>query len=176
MPHVGPWSGWRRFAVDGGGASAVEFALIIPVLLTILFAIIKFGLIFNNYVELANGTRASARQFALARGDSTSGTMGPWTAAVSALKSSAPNLNHAQLTITLQVPAGSSSPCASDLASNTANVTTYNASCATALANAAGAPASVTAVYAPNPCSFNVMGINILPNCTMSSNTTELVE
>ena len=34
----------------------------------------------------------------------------------------------------------------------------------------------VIATYAPSPCSFMVMGINILPGCALTANTAEMVE
>ena len=43
------------------GASAVEFALILPVLLLLLFAIIVFGLLFAQSLALGNSARQAAR-------------------------------------------------------------------------------------------------------------------
>jgi Flp pilus assembly protein TadG len=45
----------------------VEFALVIPVLLLIIFGIIQFGILFNNYVTLTDAVRAGARQAAVSR-------------------------------------------------------------------------------------------------------------
>src|SRR5208282_526862 len=58
----------RRSAVrvkwlkDCSGAAASEFALILPVMLLIFFAIIQFGLTLNNYIELTNAAVSGARQ------------------------------------------------------------------------------------------------------------------
>lgn len=43
------------------GASAVEFALILPVLLTIVFGLIEFGFVFNAQISLAQATREGVR-------------------------------------------------------------------------------------------------------------------
>ena len=43
------------------GAAAVEFALCLPLLLLILFAIIEFGWYFTNQIVLANAVSAGAR-------------------------------------------------------------------------------------------------------------------
>jgi len=43
----------------------VEFTLILPVLFTILFAIIQFGLTFNHYLTLTDAVRAGARTAAV---------------------------------------------------------------------------------------------------------------
>ncbi|MDP1807973.1 MAG: TadE/TadG family type IV pilus assembly protein, partial [Actinomycetota bacterium] len=43
------------------GAAAVEFALLLPALTLILFGILLFGLIFNNYLEITHAAREGVR-------------------------------------------------------------------------------------------------------------------
>lgn len=43
------------------GASATEFALILPILLLLLFGIIEFGIIFFNKAVITNASREGAR-------------------------------------------------------------------------------------------------------------------
>jgi Flp pilus assembly protein TadG len=43
------------------GASAVEFALIVPILIVLVFGIIAFGIIFGQYLSLNNAAREAAR-------------------------------------------------------------------------------------------------------------------
>lgn len=45
----------------------VEFALVLPVLLVVLFGIIQFGLTLRNYVTLTDAVRAGARTAAVSR-------------------------------------------------------------------------------------------------------------
>jgi Flp pilus assembly protein TadG len=45
----------------------VEFALIMPVLCMVLFAIIQFGILFNDYLSLTDATRVGARKAAVSR-------------------------------------------------------------------------------------------------------------
>ena len=45
----------------------VEFALVLPVLLLLVFGIIQFGILFNHYVTLTDAVRAGARQAAVSR-------------------------------------------------------------------------------------------------------------
>jgi Flp pilus assembly protein TadG len=52
---------------DERGQSMTEFALALPILALLLFAIIQFGIVFNNYVTLTDATRAGARKGAVAR-------------------------------------------------------------------------------------------------------------
>ena len=47
------------------GAAAVEFALILPVLLLLVFGIIEFGFIFNRWVTVTHAAREGVRVFAL---------------------------------------------------------------------------------------------------------------
>ena len=49
------------------GQSITEFALALPILALLLFAVIQFGIVFNNYVTLTDATRAGARKGAVAR-------------------------------------------------------------------------------------------------------------
>ena len=43
------------------GASAVEFALILPILVLLIFGIVEFGLAFNNYITITHAAREGAR-------------------------------------------------------------------------------------------------------------------
>lgn len=52
---------------DERGQALTEFALALPLLALLLFAIIQFGIVFNNYVTLTDATRAGARKGAVAR-------------------------------------------------------------------------------------------------------------
>jgi Flp pilus assembly protein TadG len=45
----------------------VEFTLVLPVLLVVLFGIIQFGITFSNYVALTDAVRAGARTAAISR-------------------------------------------------------------------------------------------------------------
>ena len=55
--------GWRE-----DGQALVEFALVLPVLLVLVTAILQFGLLFNNYITLTDAVRSGARSLALGRG------------------------------------------------------------------------------------------------------------
>ncbi|GAB4099291.1 TadE/TadG family type IV pilus assembly protein [Sinomonas halotolerans] len=47
------------------GAVAVEFALVLPLLLTLLFGIIEFGRIYNAQIVFSNAAREAARTMAI---------------------------------------------------------------------------------------------------------------
>lgn len=64
----------RRPAGTDGGAAAVEFALLLPIVLIVIFGIIDFGRAFNAQLALNAGAREGARVLALNTGDATSAT------------------------------------------------------------------------------------------------------
>lgn len=47
------------------GASAVEFALVLPILLLLVFGIIEFGFIFNRWITVTHAAREGVRVYAL---------------------------------------------------------------------------------------------------------------
>jgi Flp pilus assembly protein TadG len=49
------------------GQAMVEFAMILPILLILVFGIIQFGILFNNYLTLTDAVRVGARQAAVSR-------------------------------------------------------------------------------------------------------------
>ena len=79
---------WR----DERGQSMTEFAIVLPILVVLLFGIVQFGILFNNYVTLTDAARAGARAAAVSR--QASDPIGTATAAV---QSSASDLNQANL-------------------------------------------------------------------------------
>jgi Flp pilus assembly protein TadG len=51
------------------GQAVTEFALVLPILAFLLFAVIQFGIAFNNYITLTDATRAGARKAVVSRRD-----------------------------------------------------------------------------------------------------------
>jgi Flp pilus assembly protein TadG len=78
------------------GQSLTEFALALPILALLLFAVIQFGIVFNNYVTLTDATRAGARKAAVGRQLSN-----PTSVTISAVRSSATDLKQGDLDVTV---------------------------------------------------------------------------
>jgi Flp pilus assembly protein TadG len=76
------------------GQTMTEFALVLPVLALILFAVIQFGIVFNNYITLTDATRAGARKAAVSRQDPNRNS-----AVITAVKSSASDLTSSKLSV-----------------------------------------------------------------------------
>jgi Flp pilus assembly protein TadG len=83
-------------ARDERGQTLAEFALVLPLLAMLLFGIIQFGVVFNNYVTLTDAARAGARKAVVSRHLS-----GRVTVTKAAVKSSASglDLNDDQITV-----------------------------------------------------------------------------
>jgi Flp pilus assembly protein TadG len=56
------------------GQTLVEFAIALPLLATMLFAIIQWGFLFNGYMTLRHAANVTARSIALANGAVTNAT------------------------------------------------------------------------------------------------------
>jgi Flp pilus assembly protein TadG len=84
-----------RVDIDSdGGQTMVEFAIVLPVLCLLLFGVIQFGILFNNYVTLTDAVRAGARKAAVSRNLGASAAV---AAAQLAVRDSASDLDSKQL-------------------------------------------------------------------------------
>lgn len=57
----------KRTIENERGQTMTEFAFVLPILLVLLFGILQFGVIFNNYVTLTDAARAASRKGAVSR-------------------------------------------------------------------------------------------------------------
>jgi Flp pilus assembly pilin Flp len=82
------------------GQTAVEFALIAPVIIVLLLGIIQVGLAFHNYITLTDAARAGARQAVVDRftGENL-------TQLQQHVRDAAGDLNQGRLQVTVNLPA-----------------------------------------------------------------------
>ena len=78
------------------GQSLTEFALALPILALLLFAVIQFGIVFNNYVTIVDATRAGARKGAVGREQQN-----PPGAVTAEVRASAKDLKQSDLSVTV---------------------------------------------------------------------------
>ncbi len=78
----------------------VEFALVAPLLLVIVFAVIQFGVLYNSYVTITDAARTGARKAAVSRLAAS-----PSGAAEAAARSSASGLDQAKLAVSVTATA-----------------------------------------------------------------------
>lgn len=91
------------------GQSMVETALVLPIIILILMAIIDFGLLFNNYIVLSNASREASRKAAVGGTDaeittlitSLTGTLNTADRTTSISPSQALRTHGTQVTITI---------------------------------------------------------------------------
>jgi Flp pilus assembly protein TadG len=62
----------ERRARGERGAALVEMAIILPIFVVLVFGLLEFGISYNNYISLRQGTREAARQGAVGNFGSTS--------------------------------------------------------------------------------------------------------
>jgi Flp pilus assembly protein TadG len=139
---------------DGSGNAATEFALVLPPLLLLLFGIIKFGIVFNNYIELTNAAAAGARQLAISRGSAT-----PYSSTISTIKAAAPNLAPSKISSVLWV---AGAPCTGD-----------TAGCRSAFGD--GTSSVAAQVVLTYPCDLNVFSV-VVKSCSLNSSSTGAVQ
>ena len=80
---------------DERGQTMTEFALVLPILVLLLFAVVQFGIVFHNYITITDAARVGARKGAVA----LYGTTSPASAAEAAARASADNLDQGDLTV-----------------------------------------------------------------------------
>jgi Flp pilus assembly protein TadG len=84
------------------GQTMTEFALILPLLALFLFAVIQFGIVFNNYLTVTDAARAGARAGITA----PYGSKDCVGAAEAAARNSADNLDDGSLGVAVALPSG----------------------------------------------------------------------
>ncbi|HWN20971.1 MAG TPA: TadE family protein [Gaiellaceae bacterium] len=90
----------RRLHYEEKGQTATELALVLPVFCLLLFGIIQFGILFNNYVTLTDAVRAGARTAAVSRHEPS-----PAAAAEARVRSAAGDLDDAALDVNVTATA-----------------------------------------------------------------------
>ena len=88
----------QRIAVtrDEKGQAMTEFAIVLPVIALVLFAILQFGIAFNNYLTLTDAVRRGARTAAVSR-QTGAGT----SATVAAVNSAAGDLTISKMSVSV---------------------------------------------------------------------------
>jgi Flp pilus assembly protein TadG len=100
----------RRARSLESGAALVEFAIVAPFLLLLLFGAIEFGLTLNHDVDLANGVREAARQGVVANytgGDTSCNGAGAAAAQLACFTRNNIGLG-SQIAVSVSFPTGSS--------------------------------------------------------------------
>jgi Flp pilus assembly protein TadG len=155
---------WLR-AGNEAGQSLVEFALVVPALLTVVMGILVFGIAINNYLMLTEAVNVGGRLLAISR----SSALDPCSIAATAVQGAAPSLTPANMTFTITISntSGPQGPYGKTCLS-----TDYTSGAAGYMTQ--GQPVTLKVTY---PCSLKVYGVNYGPStCLLTAQTTELVQ
>jgi Flp pilus assembly protein TadG len=95
----------KRRIRNENGQTLVEFALVAPLLLLILFGIVQFGIAFRDSVTLSDAVRVGARKAAVSRTASD-----PKAAVELSVKKAAADLDTSAVTVTVDASGGSWQP------------------------------------------------------------------
>ncbi|MGA9858039.1 MAG: TadE/TadG family type IV pilus assembly protein, partial [Solirubrobacteraceae bacterium] len=145
----------RRWRAQDGQA-AVEFALILPVLLLIITAILQFGGMYNNYITLTDSVRTGVRTLAIGRGSSD-----PCDAAVTQTVNSAIGVGLSASAVTTTITGTTGDTCGSGSYPNR-----------TGVSMAAGDQATVSA---KSNYSVNIFGLPLI-TVPLTATANEAVE
>ena len=168
------WLRVLRLSRSELGQAAVEFALVLPVLLLILLGIVKGGILFNNYLQLTDATRSGGRDLAVRRGDPTA-----CTDAANQFLNSLGSLDHNRIKITItESPEAAADPVQNAVytwqngaGSSTGSTPNNPSDCGFTLQS--GSAITLTATY---PCDFNILGVGLASGCSLTASTSERVE
>jgi Flp pilus assembly protein TadG len=147
--------GHKRFgAGNERGQAVVEFSLVFPLLMIVVTGQIAFGLAIHNYLVLTNAVNTGTQVLAISRGETTD----PCATGSTAIDNGAFGLTTSKLTFNFVIN-GTSYPGTTTCTAGAANMVQ-------------GAAAQVTVSY---PCALPIYGMSI-PSCTLTAQTTELIQ
>ena len=148
----------REHTRPESGQSAIEFAIVVPLLLTLVVGVGVIGLAVNNYLALTYATNSGAQLLSISRGQTTD----PCQTASQAVFSAAPQLTQSSLKFSIV------------LGGSTVTTNSANPSCSGSQQYLVqSAKAAVTVTY---PCNLDIIGVNPVPNCTLTAQTTTFVQ
>ena len=136
----------------------VEFAIVAPIMLTLIVAMAVFGVAFDHYVALTFAASNAAQQLAISRGQ----TSDPCKTTSAAAFQSAPQLNSANIKFSILLGSHTS-------ASGQANPSCSGDQQYLVQSN----NAQVTATY---PCNLQIFGVNPAPSCTLSASSSVAIQ
>jgi len=151
------------------GQAVVEMALVLPILMLVILGIMKFGILYNNYLQLTDAVRSGARQYAVERSQAT-----PCIDSAQAIVNAAGGLGTNNITGSISEEGLSWQFSVSGATPSQTGTT----NCAGTQTNGAVYPSSGDAatVSASYPCDLNIFGISIAPGCRLTASATERVE
>ena len=146
------------------GSAMIEFALVFPVMMIVVFGLFSMGLMLNQYLELTDAVAVGGQYLA----DLRSNTSNPCSDTTTVIENAAPMLTAASMNFSYTITSGSGN-------STTLNSFPNTTTCAAGAAELSPLePVSVTVTY---PCTLQVYNnANVLPGCTLTASITEITQ
>jgi len=154
-----------RRSRDERGSALVEFALVAPLLLMLIFGMIAFGMVLYNQLALTNATNLGAQALASSRATLTTGANqgDPCGAVETAVYNAAPTLSQSKLSFTIVING----------TTEVAGATGSSVTCTSAYSSLATGQSSTVTITYPSTLSFiGVHGGAI----TLSASLTEAMQ
>jgi len=150
----------RSLAARDGGQAMVEMALGLLLLLFVVFGILIFGILLNNYIELTNAVAMGNRMITQDRGATD-----PCNDAAVQIQRAAPFMPTSGMTISYTFY---------DTDGTTVKGAASGTSCTAQATNlVAGGSVKLQISY---PCNLNVLGNNYWSACTLIARSTESIQ
>ena len=111
----------RRSRAPERGAAAVEFALVIPLLITLVFGIIAFGVVFAQQLALSNAAREAARLGSVNLYDGGAGSPHDCQAVVETAREAIDALAVDPVNVSVDIARDGVTVCRADVGSTTAS-------------------------------------------------------
>lgn len=146
----------RQTAGVQTGSSTIETLLAVPFLMTVVFLIVEFGMLFKDYLLLTDGVSTAGRTLAVSRGQADN----PCVAAKNRFFASAADIDPDQLSMIINID-GTNYP--SDAEGGFCSGVTLES----------GLDARLSVSY---PCSVRMFGVELASDCTLSSSSAVRIE
>jgi Flp pilus assembly protein TadG len=153
----GPGRSRARLFRDEDGGPLVEFALILPMMVTVMTGIFYLGVGLAQYIQLTNATDIAAREISVSRGVSSQAA-DPCSTGTTFFESAAPNLSSSDLTFTYTI-----------------NGTAHTGTSCTSMALTSASQGETATVQVSYPVHLGIYGAG-WSTVTLKSQTSEIIQ
>jgi Flp pilus assembly protein TadG len=161
-----------RLALHGErGSALIEFALVVPLFMVLVFGLCSFGFMFTHYLELTEAVNIGGEQLAIARGN----TLDPCLLAYNAVTKVSPYLNGSTMSFTLTLNGTGYGPYTGGASKVTCSSTSTTTGAPANLIQ--GDPVALMVTYPCTVISFKfgtLVNFNPVPVCSIKAQITEI--
>jgi Flp pilus assembly protein TadG len=153
------------------GSALIEFALVVPLFMVLVFGLCSFGFMFTHYLELTEAVNIGGEQLAIARGN----TLDPCALAFTAVTNVSPYLNSSNMSFTLTLNGTGYGPYTGGASKVTCSSTSTTSGAPANLIQ--GDPVTLMVTY---PCTVislqfgTLVNFNPVPVCSIKAQITEI--